>query len=100
MKVVHKYSSFKDYDHNVMKVVLDKIDCPVVMDTLEVLAMHLGRVAEADNRMDIDNLGLLFGQAGIQRFHLCVNLVMLGISLARPNSPGRHAVLCRCISKP
>ena len=83
-----------------IKVVLEKIDCPVVMDTLEVLAMHLGRVAEADNRMDIDNLGLLFGQAGIQRFHLCVNLVMLGISLARPNSPGRHAVLCRCISKP
>ena len=45
-----------------IKVVLEKIDCPVVMDTLEVLAMHLGRVAEADNRMDIDNLGLLFGQ--------------------------------------
>jgi len=45
-----------------MQVVLAKIDCPVVLDTLEVLVMHLGRVAEADNRMDIENLGLLFGQ--------------------------------------
>ena len=41
---------------------LDKINCPVVYATLEVLVMHLGRVAEAANRMDIDNLGLLFGQ--------------------------------------
>ena len=43
-------------------MVLAKIDCTVVLDTLEVLVMHLGRVAEAANRMDIDNLGLLFGQ--------------------------------------
>ena len=41
---------------------LDEIKCPVVHATLEVLVMHLGRVAEAANRMDIDNLGLLFGQ--------------------------------------
>ena len=41
---------------------LAKINSPVVLDTLEVLVMHLGRVAEADNRMDIENLGLLFGQ--------------------------------------
>ena len=45
-----------------MQVMLDKINCPVVYATLEVLVMHLGRVAEAANRMDIDNLGLLFGQ--------------------------------------
>jgi len=45
-----------------MEVMLDKINCPVVYATLEVLVMHLGRVAEAANRMDIDNLGLLFGQ--------------------------------------
>ena len=43
-------------------MVLDKIACPVVCDILEVLAMHLGKVAEADNRMGIENLGLLFGQ--------------------------------------
>ena len=43
-------------------MVLAKIDSTVVLDTLEVLVMHLGRVAEADNRMDIENLGLLFGQ--------------------------------------
>ena len=47
------------------QVVLSKIDCPVVSDTLEVLVMHLGRVAEADNRMDVENLGLLFGQVMI-----------------------------------
>jgi len=45
-----------------MEVTLDEIKCPVVHATLEVLVMHLGRVAEAANRMDIDNLGLLFGQ--------------------------------------
>ena len=45
-----------------MQVLLDKIYCPVVNDTLEVLVMHLGRVAEVDNGMDIENLGLLFGQ--------------------------------------
>jgi len=45
-----------------MQVVLGKINCQVVSDTLEVLVMHLGRVAEADNRMDVENLGLLFGQ--------------------------------------
>ena len=44
------------------QVVLDKIACPVVCDILEVLTMHLGKVAEADNRMGIENLGLLFGQ--------------------------------------
>ena len=47
-------------------MVLGKINCPVVSDTLEVLVMHLGRVAEADNRMDIENLGLLFGQVMIE----------------------------------
>ena len=44
---------------------LGKINCPVVSDTLEVVVMHLGRVAEADNRMDVENLGLLFGQVMI-----------------------------------
>ena len=47
------------------QVVLGKINCQVVSDTLEVLVMHLGKVAEADNRMDVENLGLLFGQVMI-----------------------------------
>ena len=47
-------------------MVLGKINCQVVSDTLEALVMHLGRVAEADNRMDIENLGLLFGQVMIE----------------------------------
>ena len=57
------------------QVALDRINCQVVSDTLEVLVMHLGRVAEADNRMDIENLGLLFGQVTvdiIQRFYINV----------------------------
>ena len=45
-----------------MQVFLDKINCPVVYANLEVLVMHLGRVAEADNRMSVENLGLIFGQ--------------------------------------
>jgi len=45
-----------------LQVVLAKINCPVVLDTLEVVVMHLGRVAEADNRMSVENLGLIFGQ--------------------------------------
>lgn len=45
-----------------MEGVLAQIKCSVTLDCLEVLVMHLGRVADAANRMDIDNLGLLFGQ--------------------------------------
>ena len=61
------YSSDKDKDFNrpnmcSSQVVLAKINCPVVLDTLEVVVMHLGRVAEADNRMSVENLGLIFGQ--------------------------------------
>ena len=54
---------------------LDKINCPVVYATLEVLVMHLGRVAEAANRMDIDNLGLLFGQVMTDIFILKNNIL-------------------------
>ena len=31
-------------------------------ETLEVVLNHLSRVAKADNKMDIDNIALLFGQ--------------------------------------
>ena len=40
---------------------LDKLDI-VERDTLEVVVKHLAKVAKAKNKMDIDNLGLLFGQ--------------------------------------
>ena len=29
---------------------------------MEVVVRHLGKVAKANNKMDVDNLGLLFGQ--------------------------------------
>ena len=66
-------------------MVLAKIDSTVVLDTLEVLVMHLGRVAEADNRMDIENLGLLFGQVTndfIHRFYIFIQMFTSGISVA------------------
>jgi len=62
VKAAKKKGSHGDNIAKSMEVMLDKINCPVVYATLEVLVMHLGRVAEAANRMDIDNLGLLFGQ--------------------------------------
>ena len=31
-------------------------------ETLEVVVKHLSRVAKADNKMDIDNIAVLFGQ--------------------------------------
>ena len=31
-------------------------------DTLEVVVRHVARVAEVANKMDVDNLALLFGQ--------------------------------------
>ena len=67
-----------------MQVLLDKIYCPVVNDTLEVLVMHLGRVAEVDNGMDIENLGLLFGQV-MMDVHVKFILSYIGASLARPH---------------
>jgi len=44
-----------------LDAVLDKLDI-VERDTLEVVVKHLAKVAKAKNKMDIDNLGLLFGQ--------------------------------------
>jgi len=44
-----------------LDIVLDQLE-EIERDTLEVLAHHLGKVARANNKMDIDNLGLLFGQ--------------------------------------
>jgi len=44
-----------------LDAVLDKLDI-VERDTLEVVVRHLGKVAKANNKMDIENLGLLFGQ--------------------------------------
>ena len=72
------------------QVVLAKINCPVVLDTLEVLVMHLGRVAEADNRMDIENLGLLFGQVTndfIQRFIFSSKCLLQGLLWPDPMAP-------------
>ena len=40
---------------------LDKLEV-INKETLEVVVQHLGRVAEAGNKMDTDNLSLLFGQ--------------------------------------
>ena len=34
----------------------------VERDTLEVVVRHVARVAEVANKMDVDNLALLFGQ--------------------------------------
>lgn len=45
-----------------MDAAISKIQSKVILDCLEVLVLHLGKVAQAVNRMDIDNLGLLFGQ--------------------------------------
>jgi len=42
-------------------IVLDQLET-VERDTLEVVVQHLGRVAKAPNKMDVENLGLLFGQ--------------------------------------
>eukprot|EP00092_Neocalanus_flemingeri_P014913 GFUD01016107.1.p1 GENE.GFUD01016107.1~~GFUD01016107.1.p1 ORF type:complete len:288 (+),score=92.06 GFUD01016107.1:716-1579(+) len=44
-----------------LDAVLDQLDI-VERDTLEVVVRHLGKVAKASNKMDVDNLGLLFGQ--------------------------------------
>ena len=76
-----------------MQVMLDKINCPVVYATLEVLVMHLGRVAEAANRMDIDNLGLLFGQVMTKFTGTHVHIIQpVGASLARSHGSSRHEV--------
>ena len=40
---------------------LDKLDV-INRETLEVVVLHLSKVAKADNKMDIDNIALLFGQ--------------------------------------
>ena len=40
---------------------LEKLEV-VNRETLEVVVNHLSRVAKADNKMDIDNIALLFGQ--------------------------------------
>ena len=40
---------------------LDKLDV-INRETLEVVVQHLSKVAKADNKMDIDNIALLFGQ--------------------------------------
>ena len=40
---------------------MGKLELPE-RDTLCAVVHHLGRVAAADNKMDVDNLALLFGQ--------------------------------------
>jgi len=44
-----------------LEIVLDQLEL-VERDTLEVVIQHLAKVAKAPNKMDIENLGLLFGQ--------------------------------------
>ena len=44
-----------------LETILDKLDV-VERDTLEVVLKHLGKVSEADNKMDVDNLAIVFGQ--------------------------------------
>jgi len=44
-----------------LEVVLVKLELPE-RDTLCAVVRHLGRVAAADNKMDVENLALLFGQ--------------------------------------
>ena len=43
------------------KYELEKLDV-INRETLEVVVKHLTRVAKADNKMDIDNIAVLFGQ--------------------------------------
>ena len=78
-------------------MVLDKIACPVVCDILEVLTMHLGKVAEADNRMGIENLGLLFGQVMVDdsKDRTFSKKICLGFSLAPPHGSNGCKVLFR-----
>jgi len=52
---------YKDDVAQSLDAVLDKLDI-IERDTLEVVVRHLGKVAKAKNKMDVDNLGLLFGQ--------------------------------------
>jgi len=52
---------YKDDVAQSLDNVLDQLDI-VERDTLEVVVRHLGKVARASNKMDVDNLGLLFGQ--------------------------------------
>jgi len=106
VKAAKKTGPYGDDVAKSMKVVLEKIDCPVVMDTLEVLAMHLGRVAEADNRMDVDNLGLLFGQGflwpdptapvDMQFFAETANNCQVATTLIR----FRDEIFCQDLEKP
>lgn len=44
-----------------LEELIDKLD-PIEQATLYFVVDHLGRVAKADNKMGMDNLGLLFGQ--------------------------------------
>ena len=44
-----------------LKDIINNLDT-IERDTLEVIVHHLGRVAEADNKMDVENLATLFGQ--------------------------------------
>lgn len=44
-----------------LDAVLDKLDI-IERDTLEVVVHHLAKVASADNKMDVDNLAIVFGQ--------------------------------------
>ena len=44
-----------------LEAVIDKLDI-IERDTLEVAVHHLAKVAAADNKMDVDNLAIVFGQ--------------------------------------
>jgi len=61
VKAAMGLGSYKSDIAQSLDAVLDKLDI-VERDTLEVVVKHLAKVAKAKNKMDIDNLGLLFGQ--------------------------------------
>jgi len=61
VKAAMGLGSYKNDVAQSLDAVLDKLDI-VERDTLEVVVKHLAKVAKAKNKMDIDNLGLLFGQ--------------------------------------
>ena len=62
----------------------------MVFATLEVLVMHLGRVAEVAKGMVIDNFGLLFWPADSEGYMKNFFSHTLGASLAQPHGSSKH----------
>merc|ERR1711971_436531 len=60
-KAAEGHGKIKDDIPASMKSELEKLDL-INRETLEVVVKHLSRVAKAENKMDVDNIALLFGQ--------------------------------------